>query len=88
MDFGIFACFNLKTNTVIVKLQHTSRTFYTENNTVLKKDAGILFVNMDRNSPRILKPYIKDLEKAKPLECSQYVLCGLPLPHPKIIEIM
>ncbi|KAJ8963361.1 hypothetical protein NQ318_018833 [Aromia moschata] len=71
-------------------LLHTKRLFHNEEGVVEKTDAGIFFLNLDRNSPRILKNYIKDLNKAKPLEedCKNYLLCGLPLSHAKMVQVM
>ncbi|KAJ8924322.1 hypothetical protein NQ315_007115 [Exocentrus adspersus] len=71
-------------------LLHTKRLFHNEEGVVEKTDAGIFFLNLDRNSPGILKNHVKDLKKAKSLEedCEKYLLCGLPLAHSKMVQVM
>ncbi|XP_018573441.1 endoplasmic reticulum metallopeptidase 1 [Anoplophora glabripennis] len=71
-------------------LVHTKRVFHNENGTVEKTDAGIFFLNLDRNSPTIIKNYVKDLKYARLLEenCKKYLLCGLPVSHSKMTQIV
>ncbi|XP_017785352.1 PREDICTED: endoplasmic reticulum metallopeptidase 1-like [Nicrophorus vespilloides] len=61
---------------------HSSRTVRDDSNTVIKKDNGFSFYNMDRNSPIILEDYIGDyLDKAESLvdDCRDILYCGLPV---------
>ncbi|XP_066140903.1 endoplasmic reticulum metallopeptidase 1 [Euwallacea fornicatus] len=68
---------------------HTSRKFFNESGDLSKSDAGFFFLSLDRNSPSILKGYVKDLARAVPLseDCEKYAGCGMPLLHHRMIEI-
>ncbi|KAL1505193.1 hypothetical protein ABEB36_004814 [Hypothenemus hampei] len=69
---------------------HTSRKFHNESGNVVKMDAGFFFLNLDRNSPRILKGHVKDLDRAVSIQedCDKYTACGLPLSHYKMLGIV
>ncbi|XP_057663658.1 endoplasmic reticulum metallopeptidase 1-like [Diorhabda carinulata] len=71
-------------------MTHSQRLFYNETGHLQKTDSGIFMLNMDRNSPNSVKSYVKDLSKAKSLkdDCNNYILCGLPLSHVKMTQIM
>ncbi|XP_050500208.1 endoplasmic reticulum metallopeptidase 1-like isoform X1 [Diabrotica virgifera virgifera] len=71
-------------------MTHAQRVFYNETGNLVKTEGGIFMLNMDRNSPNSVKSYVKDLSKAKPLkeDCDRYILCGLPLSHVKMTQIM
>lgn len=71
-------------------MTHSQRLFYNETGHLHKTESGIFMLNMDRNSPNSIKPYVKDLSKARPLrdDCNNYILCGLPLSHVKMTQIM
>lgn len=45
---------------------------------------------MDRNSPQKLKGMVSDLSRAKNIDedCAQHPVCGLPLIHAKILQIL
>lgn len=68
---------------------HTSREFFNESKHLIKKDSGFFFLNLDRNSPRILRDHVKDLGRAVSVkeDCKVYPACGLPLSHPLMLEI-
>lgn len=69
---------------------HTRRVFHDEKGVETKRDSGYFFLNMDRNSPKIVESYVKDLARAQSLseDCKKYLLCGLPLVHSKMVQIM
>ncbi|XP_066259368.1 endoplasmic reticulum metallopeptidase 1-like [Euwallacea similis] len=69
---------------------HTSRKFFNESGDLSKSDAGFFLLNLDRNSPNILKGYVKDLARAVPLsdDCERYAGCGMPLSHHRMIKIV
>uniref|UniRef100_A0AAR5P1C9 FXNA-like protease n=2 Tax=Dendroctonus ponderosae TaxID=77166 RepID=A0AAR5P1C9_DENPD len=69
---------------------HTSRTFYNETGATVEADAGFFFLNLDRNSPRILKRYVKDLNRAVPIsdDCKNYPMCGMSVSHPGMVQIV
>lgn len=69
-------------------LQHTSRKFFNETGDLTKTDAGFFFLNLDRNSPRILKNYVPQLAKAASVheDCAKYAGCGMPLSHHRMVE--
>ncbi|XP_044265898.1 endoplasmic reticulum metallopeptidase 1-like [Tribolium madens] len=69
---------------------HTRRIFHDEKGIETKRDSGYFFLNMDRNSPEIVNKYVKDLARARPLteDCKQHLLCGLPLVHSKMVQII
>jgi MFS family permease len=69
---------------------HTRRVFHDENGVESKRDAGYFLLNMDRNSPQKVEGRVKDIARAKSLDedCKKYLLCGLPLAHSKMIEII
>ncbi|KAK9891008.1 hypothetical protein WA026_013341 [Henosepilachna vigintioctopunctata] len=69
---------------------HSQRMFHGEDGGVIKKDSGYFFLNMDRNSPQSVKKYVDEIKRAKNLEedCENFLLCGLPLAHPKMTDIV
>ncbi|XP_060528261.1 endoplasmic reticulum metallopeptidase 1-like isoform X2 [Cylas formicarius] len=69
---------------------HTSRRFHNESGDIVDSDAGYFFLNLDRNSPGVLTNYVKELSEAQSVakRCDQYIMCGLPLGHAKMMEIM
>ncbi|CAH1955288.1 unnamed protein product [Acanthoscelides obtectus] len=71
-------------------IMHTTRSFYNVSGNLDKTDSGFFLLNMDRNSPKAVAPYVDEISKAKPLEddCQKYILCGLPLSHAKMVQIM
>ncbi|XP_022913826.1 endoplasmic reticulum metallopeptidase 1-like [Onthophagus taurus] len=71
-------------------IYHTNRYVHDEHQNVIKEDAGFYVINMDRNSPHVLKPYMPDIEefKLKVDDCKQVLVCGLPLPSPRVLAIM
>ncbi|RZC42917.1 endoplasmic reticulum metallopeptidase 1-like [Asbolus verrucosus] len=69
---------------------HSRRVFHNEEGAEVKRDSGYFLLNMDRNSPDKVRRHVKDLARAKTLEedCKSYILCGLPLVHVKMIQII
>ncbi|KAF7287971.1 hypothetical protein GWI33_000031 [Rhynchophorus ferrugineus] len=69
---------------------HTSRQFFNGSGELVKKDSGYFLLNMDRNSPNILRSHVMDLNRASPVNeyCEKYPACGLPLSHPLMLQIV
>lgn len=69
-------------------IMHTQRQFYLDSGELSRTESGFFLLNMDRNSPDILKSTVRELENAKSLDddCDQYPLCALPLIHAKIAK--
>lgn len=64
---------------------HTDRTFYTKEGVIEKEDSGYFVVNLDRNSPQILKEWVPELKSAKeirPKDCEAHLYCGMPVYYP------
>lgn len=64
--------------------------FHGEDGGIIKKDSGYFFLNMDRNSPKSVSRYVDDLKRVADLEsdCNNFLLCGLPLAHPKMSDVV
>nr|CAH7768334.1 unnamed protein product [Callosobruchus chinensis] len=71
-------------------IMHTTRNFHNFSGNVEKTDSGFFLLNLDRNSPKAVASYVDDISKAKPLaqDCEKFILCGLPLSHAKMVQIM
>ncbi|XP_050311953.1 endoplasmic reticulum metallopeptidase 1 isoform X2 [Anthonomus grandis grandis] len=71
-------------------IMHTQRQFFDESFAQTDSDSGILMVNMDRNSPRAIKPYVADINNAISLAstgiCDKYTFCALPMTHSKVLQ--
>ncbi|KAJ8936603.1 hypothetical protein NQ314_012218 [Rhamnusium bicolor] len=69
-------------------LMHTKRLFHNEAGVVENTDAGIFFLNLDRNSPNSIRSYVKHLSKAKPLgeDCDKKYSTWIPANQPVIHE--
>ncbi|RZB40826.1 hypothetical protein BDFB_014591, partial [Asbolus verrucosus] len=69
---------------------HTNRVFHNESGFEVRRDSGYFLLNMDRNSPNQVKSYVKELARARSLEddCKNHLMCGLPIVHSKMAEIM
>ncbi|CAH1155482.1 unnamed protein product [Phaedon cochleariae] len=71
-------------------ITHTKRLVYDKNGTIERTESGLYFLNMDRNSPGILRDYVTDLDRARDLDedCKNLIVCGLPISHARMIKIM
>lgn len=69
---------------------HSNRVFHDQDGGVIKRDSGFMMLNMDRNSPRYVKNYVDETNNVKDLkdDCKNFLLCGLPLAHPKMIKVL
>ena len=64
---------------------HTDRQFYTRTGELESQDSGYFIVNLDRNSPRVLKEWVPELSKAKEItqrQCDAHLYCGMPVYYP------
>ncbi|XP_076259381.1 endoplasmic reticulum metallopeptidase 1-like isoform X2 [Rhynchophorus ferrugineus] len=69
-------------------MMHTQRQFFLESGELSRTESGFFMLDMDRNSPSILKRYVKELADVESLQddCEKYTFCGLPLIHPKVAK--
>ena len=64
---------------------HTDRQFYKRTGELESQDSGYFIVNLDRNSPKILKEWVPELSKAElisPKQCETHLYCGMPVYYP------
>lgn len=64
---------------------HTAREFYNKDGIMEKSDSGYFMVNLDRNSPKILRGWIPELASAKEIsskDCEKNLYCGMPVYYP------
>lgn len=64
---------------------HTDRQFYNKEGQLENQDSGYFMVNLDRNSPQVLKGWVKELKDAKvisPKQCEAHLYCGMPVYYP------
>lgn len=64
---------------------HTAREFYNKDGSLIKTDSGYFMVNLDRNSPKILRGWLPELAAAKEIssrDCEAWLYCGVPIYYP------
>ena len=64
---------------------HTSREFYNNKGALESTDAGYFLVNLDRNSPRVLRDWVPGLSSAREIsqaDCEKRLYCGVPVYYP------
>ena len=64
---------------------HTDRQFYNRLGELESQDSGYFMVNLDRNSPKILRGWVKELAEAKEIsskQCEAHLYCGMPVYYP------
>lgn len=64
---------------------HTQRQFYNRAGELEDQDSGYFMVNLDRNSPKILRGWLPELSEAKeitPKQCDAQLYCGMPVYYP------
>jgi len=64
---------------------HTGREFYNKNGELEKSDSGYFMVNLDRNSPDVLRDWIPELKNSMEVtkkDCDAYLYCGMPVYYP------
>jgi len=64
---------------------HTDRHFYNLKGELEDQDSGYFILNLDRNSPSVLKDWVPELSKAKEIsvkQCEKHLYCGMPVYYP------
>jgi len=64
---------------------HTHREFYNKQGTLENSDSGYFMVNLDRNSPNILRGWVPEISSAIEItskQCDANLYCGMPVYYP------
>lgn len=80
--------FNLSPHRALVI--HTDRHFYDREGKLENQDSGYFMVNLDRNSPNILRGWLPELSEAKEItskQCETNLYCGMPVYYPAATKL-
>jgi len=60
--------------------QHTERSFFDQNGVLEKHETGFWAVDLDVNSPHIVKNIVPEMNQAVPVreDCENHLYCGMP----------
>lgn len=69
---------------------HTNRVIRDKEMNITMSDSGYFLLNLDRNSPKSVLPYVEELRTSGRQvgdDCDKALLCGLPLISPRMLAI-